>query len=171
MNKIQMVKAFEALDPFVPTHTKLLLGGGGAMVLAHGFPLATQDLDALFYQSQITEKDVWGAIQDIALNLSLPKDWLNPYFQIFLYTLPQDYESRLITVFTGKNLTVNALGIEDLLILKCFANREKDIGHARALIKKGANIDLIERHINDMLDKGMPKSMEAKDFLDDLLDE
>lgn len=165
-----MLIALAALDNKLKVKAKLLIGGGGAMVLAHGFPLATLDIDGLFYQSQVSEADVHKEIQEVATELSLPKDWLNPYFQTFLYTLPKDYGNRLITIFQGKKLEANALSLTDLLILKCFAGREKDIPHARALIKKGADIDFAERHIRDLLDRSIPKSQDAADFLDDVVD-
>lgn len=166
-----MFQALKKLDEKIKVKAKLLLGGGGAMVLAHGFPLATHDLDALFYKSSITEADVQKEIQSVANELSLPKDWLNSYFQTFLYTLPKDYDSRLVTIFEGQHLSVQALSLTDLLILKCFAGREKDIPHARALIKKGADFDFANQHIHQLIDQSVPKAQEASDFLDDLLDE
>lgn len=166
-----MLKAFEGLDKRLKVKAKLLLGGGGAMVLAHGFPLATHDLDAMFYKSPVTEAEVQTEIRKVANILDLPKDWLNSHFQTFLYTLPPDYNSRLKKIYEGRHLEVNALGLEDLLILKCFAGREKDIPHARALIKKGADTDLAEKHIRQLLDQSIPKAREAIDFLNDLLDE
>jgi hypothetical protein len=171
MDKNIMLKAFESLDKKICSKAKLLLGGGGAMVLAHAFPLSTMYIDALFYKSPITQADVFDEIQEVANELNLPKDWLNPHFGTFLYTLPQDYESRLITIFEGKHITVNALSIEDLLILKCFAGREKDVPHARVLMKKLKNIDLVENHLRKLIDDHIPKAREANDFFDELLDE
>jgi len=141
------------------------------MVLAYDFPLATADLDGIFYQSEISEKDLQDEIHEIAVTLNIPKDWLNPYFSTFLYTLPKDYDSRLRQVYQGKKLTVQALGLEDLLILKCFAGREKDIGHARSLLKKGAKTSFVEEHILRLKASNIPKSGEALLFLQDLLDE
>lgn len=166
-----MVNAFDELDKKLKKPANLLLGGGGAMVLAYDFPLATHDLDAVFYKSSITLAEIGKEIADISKKLSLPPDWINPYFDTFLYTLPKDYEARLKTIFKGKNLIVNALGLEDLLILKCFAGRDKDIPHARALIKKGAKADFATQHIEGLILLNIPKAKEAKQFLYDLLDE
>lgn len=166
-----MLKAFEELDKRLKKPAKLLLGGGGAMVLAYDFPLATHDLDAVFYKSPITLAEMGEEISEISKKLSLPQDWINPYFDTFLYTLPKDYELRLKTIFKGKKLMVNALGLEDLLILKCFAGRDKDIPHARALIKKGANADFVAQHIEGLIPLYIPKAKEARQFLYDFLDE
>lgn len=170
MNQAQMLQAFKAFDKKLSQKANLLLGGGGAMVLAYGFPLATNDLDAVFYKCDITEGDVFNEIQAVAKELNLPRDWLNTYFGTFLYSLPQDYHTRLKPVYQGKNLIVNSLGLEDLLILKCFAGREKDVGHSRALIKKGANVEFVKSHIEKLFDKKIPKSSEAIDFLEDLIE-
>ncbi len=166
-----MLKAFEFLDHKITKKAQLLLGGGGALVLAHHIPLSTLDLDALFYKSGITVADLIKEIQEIALDLNIPKDWINPHFDSFLYTLPKDYNTRLKTVFTGKRLTVNALGAEDLLVLKCFAGRDKDKPHARALLKRGLNVELVQNHIRSLIDAKIPKAQQAYDMLDELLDE
>ena len=164
-----MQAALAALDGKLKTKGNLLLGGGGAMLLAYGFPLSTMDLDALFFRCAIRESDVQNEIHAVADELKLPHDWLNPYFESFLYTLPKDYESRLKSVYDGNKLSVYALGLEDLLILKCFAGREKDIPHARAIIKKGADPDFVRRHIIELQALSVPRAREATDFLDDLL--
>lgn len=103
-----------------------------------------------------------------AKSLTCPPDWLNPYFLTFTHTLPQDYGQRLIKVFDGRSLEALALGREDLLIMKCFAGRAKDIAHARALIKAGANIKFVEKHIESLKKKRIPGTDKALDFLDDL---
>ena len=86
----------------------------------------------------------------------------------FSYVLPKDYDERLIPIFKGKNMNAFALGVEDLLILKCFAGRERDIGHARFLIKKCKNLTLIEKHLESLLDQRVPKAQEALDFFDEI---
>jgi hypothetical protein len=63
---------------------------------------------------------------------------------------------------------VMALGVEDLLIMKCFAGREKDIGHARALLKKGPDLALVDGRIHQLIEKGIQGAREAGDFFDDL---
>lgn len=166
-----MLKAFSLLDDKITKQIRLLLGGGGAMVLAYNVPLSTLDLDALPYKSGISITDIAKEIHEVATELNIQKDWINPHFDSFLYTLPKDYDARLKTVFTGKHLTVSALGAEDLLILKCFAGRDKDKPHARALLKHKVDIDLVQKHIRALIDAKIPKAQEAYDMLDELLDE
>jgi hypothetical protein len=163
------MRAFGRLDELLGENTVLLLGGGGAMILAHGFPLATSDIDAVPQGTSVSALD--KLVKQIALELGLPGDWLNPYFSTFLHTLPSDYSERLITVFKGKRLQVQALGATDMLILKCFAGRQKDVGHAKTLLKKGADVKRVEKHFETLSAKKIPGVERALEFLDDLLDQ
>ncbi|MEK6772625.1 MAG: DUF6036 family nucleotidyltransferase [Bdellovibrionota bacterium] len=164
-----MILALKHLDQLLPKKVLLTVGGGGSMILAHHFPLATTDLDAIPQGMELYEFDHF--IKQVSLELGIPGDWLNPYFSTFAYVLPADYKNRLVSVFNGKTLTAMALGKEDMLIMKCFAHRKKDIAHARALIKAGADTQMVEKHILHLQDKGLTAAKDAIDFLDDLLEE
>ena len=168
MTKLLFLKALRRLDELLKKPVTLIAGGGGAMILAHGFPLATTDLDAV--PKSIGPEEIDPFVKIIAKELELPGDWLNPYFSTFTHTLPADYGDRLINVFMGKQLTVLALGREDLLIMKCYAGRSKDIAHARALLQAGADTDFVESHLEILKKKRIPGSAAALDFLDDLMD-
>lgn len=160
--------AFIRLNELLPQRLILLMGGGGAMILAHGFSLATTDIDAIPKGATIEGLD--ALVKKIALELELPGDWLNPYFSTFLHTLPPDYSNRLITVFDGDKLSVQALGATDMLIMKCFAGRQKDISHAKTLLKKNVDLDLIEKHLETLKRKKVPGVDKALEFLDEIMD-
>lgn len=166
-----MHNAFEALDKKLPAPVTMLIGGGAAMLLAHGIALTTMDIDGLPLTSQLSSAELDPFIKEVATELGISPHWYNDYFNTFTHTLPKDFRDRLKIVFKGKKLTVAALGLEDLLIMKCFAGREKDIGHARALIRKGAEVDMVETHIDALIEKGLPDAPKAKDFLNDILDQ
>lgn len=161
-----MRAALAALDSELDTSVTLIVGGGGAMILAHGFPLATSDIDAFPKKMEIAALD--ALVKKVAQKERLPSDWLNPYFSSFTHTLPSDYADRLIEVFRGRYLEAFALGKEEMLIMKCFAHRQKDVGHARALLKRGADVDFVESHIEKLREKGIPGAEAALDFLDEL---
>jgi len=158
--------AFRALDARVEAPVTLIVGGGTAMMLAYGLPVRTRDVDA--YTATGHLDDLAPALRDVARELGLSSDWLNPYFETFTHVLPPDYGSRLREVFAGGRVRVMALGVEDLLIMKCFAGREKDVGHARALLKKGPDLALVDGRIQQLIEKGIKGAREAGDFLDDL---
>ncbi len=139
------------------------------MLLAHQFPLATSDIDAVPRGMSIHELDVF--VKQVSMELGLPGDWLNPYFSTFAHTLPSDYKNRLIEVFKGLNITALALGLEDLLVMKCFAHRQKDVGHSKRLLQLGADVEFVRKHIESLDDRGIPGCDQALDFLDDLMDQ
>lgn len=165
----KMMESLEALDGLLNSKVTLIIGGGGAMVLAHKFPLATEDVDAFSKGIELDKLD--ELVKQVAKKLGIPPDWLNPYFSTFTHVLPSDYAERLVNVGKFKNLTVQALGTEDLLIMKCFAGRAKDIPHAKALIKSKPNLKFVEDHIYGLSKRKIPGSDRALDFLDDLLDQ
>ncbi len=163
-----MLKSLQKLDQKLPCPCLLIIGGGGALVLSNDFPLATYDIDALPKGISIDELNIF--VLQVARELNLPNDWLNPYFASFTHVLPLDFETRLKTVFEGSKLTAQALGKEDLLIMKCFAHRQKDIPHARALVKKGATLAIVDKQMA-FLKKNKAHGVEqAVEFLDMILE-
>jgi hypothetical protein len=158
--------AFRALDSRLPHPLTLIVGGGTAMMLAYGLPVRTTDVDA--YPASGRLDDIAPQIREVAREVGLAPDWLNPHYETFAHVLPADYGSRLREVFSGARLRVMALGLEDLLVMKCFAGREKDVGHARALLRRGPDLRVVESRIDELVDKGVPGALDAADFLDDL---
>ncbi len=167
--KESMLKALERLNQLLDQPVTLIVGGGSAMILAHDFKLGTSDIDALPKGIELGMID--PLIKQIAKEQNLAPDWLNPYYSTFAYTLPSDYGDRLICVFQGTNLKALALGKEEMLIMKCFAHRQKDVTHAKALIKGGANIAQVETHLEHLRKKRIPGAENALDFLDDIRDQ
>jgi hypothetical protein len=164
-----MEKALRSLDSKLERPIRLIIGGGGAMILAYQFPLATTDIDGI-PGAGMSAEDLDPIVKKVAEELNLPKDWLNPYYVTFTHVLPQDYSTRLHLVFEFKNLKVEALSKDDLLIMKCFAGRLKDQPHIKALVRAGANIKFAENHIETLKAKGIPGAEKALDFLDEVLD-
>ena len=171
MDAQQMKAALQALDDEIPEPLRLLVGGGAAFVLAHHIPLSTMDIDGIPYQTKLELAEIDRVVKKVAKKLNLPPDWLNTYFATFTYSLPKDYGSRLVSIFKGKRLTAFALSKEDLLIMKCFAGREKDLPHARALLKKGLKTSLVAKHLQHCIEIGLPKAQRASDFFYDLCEQ
>ncbi len=160
------MEAFRALDARLERTVTLVIGGGTAMMLAYRLPVRTTDVDA--YPREAPLDDILPAIRAVAKEHGLAPDWINPHFETFAYVLPPDYPSRLRPVFEGVRLRALALGVEDLLIMKCFAGREKDVGHARALLKRAPDLRFVERHLQALAEKRIPKAQDALDFFDDV---
>lgn len=166
-----MMSAFRALDGKVEAPLTLLIGGGAAMLLAHGVPLSTHDVDGLPLDSALSPAAVEALAREVAAERGLSPHWYNDYFNTFTWALPPDFRGRLVTVFQGRRLTVKALGAVDLLIMKCMAGREKDIGHARVLLRRGADWRAAERRLEELSQQGHPAALQALRFLEDLVAE
>ncbi len=169
MKKTDMLRAFALLDKKLKKPVTLLVGGGAAMLLGYDIPLSTNDVDGLPLDSQMTSAELDPLIKEVARELSISPHWYNDYFNTFTYALPKDFRKRLKEVYHGKKLSVKSLGKEELLIMKCFAGRDKDIGHARALLKRGVNKKLVEEQIESLIARNLPGASKAMQFLDDLL--
>jgi hypothetical protein len=161
-----LLRAFRALDDRLAAPVTLVVGGGTAMMLGYGLPVRTTDVDA--YPTGSRLDDIAPQIREVAHEVGIAPDWLNPHFETFAHVLPPDYGSRLKEVFAGARLRVTALGVEDLLVMKCFAGREKDVGHARALLRRNPDLRVVERRIEELEARGVRGAAEAADFLDDL---
>lgn len=166
-----MKAALKALDRIIPESLHLLIGGGAAFLLAHQIPLSTEDIDGIPFRSKMKPADLDPYIKKVAASLGLPSDWLNQYFAIFTYSLPKDYGERLVKILAGKKLTAWALGKEDLLIMKCFAGREKDIPHGLALLKKPLNTKIVADHLHACAEEGLPNAQKACDFFYDMCEQ
>ncbi len=171
LDQARMREALRRLDTKLERDARLVIGGGAAMVLAYDHPLATQDVDAFTAQGGLRMSELDGAAKQVAAELGIEPDWLNPHFETFTPVLPADYATRLRRVFDGSHLTVDALGPEDLLVMKCFAARDKDLPHARRLIRLAADLDLVDRHLSDLVARRYPRAELAADYFDDLRDQ
>jgi hypothetical protein len=169
LSKSALLMAFAALDEALPESVTLIVGGGGAMLLAHGLPVATADVDAYPAAGGMSIEQLDPLVKKVADAQGLPRDWLNPYYQTFSYVLPQDYGARLVDVFAGQRLRVRSLGVEDILIMKCFAGRAKDKAHARALLRLSPDLEIVNRRLNEAMEMRLPRALDAADFFDDLM--
>lgn len=162
----QLRAAFAALDEALERPVTLIVGDVAAMLLAYRLPVRTTDVDA--YPREARLEEIQPAIRAVARAHRLAPDWINPHFETFAFVLPPDYGTRLRPIHEGRLLKVMALGVEDLLVMKCFAGREKDVGHARGLLKRGPDIGIVERRIQELVEKGVRGAQDALDFFDDL---
>lgn len=164
-------RAFERLDQLLPDTQELLIGGGAAMILGYGETEATRDVDAASIRSPRSLEDLRPALEQVARELGLAPDWINPYFETYMHVLPADYGARLQQTFGGKRLTCWLLGPEDLLVMKLCAGRQKDERHIRRLIRrKDIDLGLVERSLQALVEKRIPRGQEALDRFDEVRD-
>ena len=150
---------------------RLVVGGGAAMTLAYNHPMATQDVDAFAAKGGLRIAELAELARAVATELNVEPDWLNSHFETFTAVLPSDYASLLRSVYRGEHLTVDALGPEDLLVMKCFAGRDKDRPHARRLLREVTDMTIVDRQLELLAQRRYLGAEKAADWLDDLRDE
>ena len=171
LDQKRMQRALTLLDERVASSAHLVIGGGAAMTLAYGHPIATQDVDAFAAKGGLRMAELDSAARAVAEELQIEPDWLNAHFETFTAVLPHDYATRLRRVFSGKHLQVDALGPEDLLVMKCFAGRDKDRPHARKLLALAADLSIVDRQLEYLAGRRYLGADRAADYFDDLRDE
>jgi hypothetical protein len=167
----RMLRALQLLDARMKEPARLVIGGGAAMTLAYHHPLATQHVDAFAARGGVHMGELDALARAVADERNVASDWLNAHFETFTAVLPSDYAGRLRRVYSGKQLLVDALGPEDLLIMKCFAGRDKDRPHARKLIKLATGLGIVDRRLEELTSKRYPGTQKAADYFHDLRDE
>jgi hypothetical protein len=167
----RMLRALALLDERVTEAVRLVVGGGAAMTLAYRHPIATQDVDAFAAKGGLRMAQLDTMARSVAEELNIEPDWLNAHFETFTAVLPRDYATRLRPVFQGQHLQVDALGPEDLLVMKCFAGRDKDRPHARKLLGLATDLSIVDRQLEHLTERRYPGAERAADYFDDLRDE
>lgn len=171
LDEKRMRRALKALDARMIAPARLVVGGGAAMTLAYDHPIATQDVDAFAARGGLRIGELSELARAVADELNVEPDWLNSHFETFTAVLPSDYASRLRPILQGKHLRVDALGPEDLLVMKCFAGRDKDRPHARKLLRVARDLSVVDRQLELLSQRRYPGAEKAADWLDDLRDE
>jgi hypothetical protein len=134
------------LDSKLDTPVRLILCGGGALILAFGSERGTIDLDVIApipLDKGLREKAV-----EIANEMDIANDWLNDDCKGFADYLPKGWKGRLIPIDLGlKNISLFSLGKPDLIMLKLAAGRERDLADVESLGITRDDADIIYRNL------------------------
>jgi hypothetical protein len=147
----------------------LVVGGGGSMILEHGYRGSTADIDAVTVGSDF--ESLKPLMAEIAIELKISADWLNPYYSAFTLYLPTDAKKRMKTTYSGSHLTVQSLGAEDVLIMKLMAGRAKDLPHIRHLMKKKIETAIISSRLEELRTLFPELAEKALDLFDEISEE
>jgi predicted nucleotidyltransferase len=145
----------------------LLIGGETALVAAYKYKSLTEDVDGILLQSMIDE--VADEVAAVTAALKLPLNWLNPFYQTYAIYLPEDYLTRVRRFLDVPSLAADALGPEDLTIMKLMAGRTKDHSHI-LFLKRNFELDLelIEKRLGELVKIYPDVAKKALDLFDDL---
>ena len=123
--------AFAALGERLRKPTRVLIGGAGALILRGELSRATTDCDVLHAHPDMGQ--LQSDIRTVAESCGLPSGWLNGSAQTYAEILPPDYESRLHSLPRFGRLQVMVLHRQDVLVMKLYAGRPRDLADIAAL--------------------------------------
>jgi hypothetical protein len=125
LTRTELVDALAALGARCRGATTLLLGGSAALILTNVLPRGTNDGDVLASEPDLGR--LQAAIRAVAHDRGLPDGWLNGSAQSYAEILPADYQTRVVTLPPFGRLSVSLVGRRDVIVMKFFAGRPKDL--------------------------------------------
>ena len=131
MRRDDFLKAFEQLGHRFPEPVRLVLAGGSAMILMGYVDRDTADGDAIETTPKLSTLQRY--LDEVADELGVRPDWLNDAVRAHRDLLPPDFPDRLQPIGVFGNLTVAAIGRQDLILMKIAAGRARDIDDLKAL--------------------------------------
>lgn len=128
LSKKNYSKILKRLDEELTTlkeKRSLILCGGSVLIVMDIVDRQTRDVDVIEPELDSVLKDI---AKKLATEFGLSENWLNNGPEQLRRDLLKDWKKRIVPIFKGKALTLQALGREDLLATKLFAfcDREDD---------------------------------------------
>ena len=126
LGKTEILKLLKEFDTLLNEPLEIIICGGAAGILSHGYSRATMDIDIVNSIPKLST--VESAIINIAEKYEISKKWLNDGVKGFVDYLPDDFRKRIIAIEGNfKFLKVFTLSKIDLLIMKLAAFRPEDL--------------------------------------------
>ena len=154
------------LDSKLDRPVRLILCGGGALILAFGSKRGTIDLDIIApipLDRHLREKAI-----EVASEMDLAANWLNDDCKGFADYLPKGWKSRLIPIDLGlKNISLFSLGKSELIMLKLAAGRERDLADIESLNITQQDADIIYSGLGQVSRFDSKTALKIKYFLEE----
>jgi Nucleotidyltransferase of unknown function (DUF6036) len=139
LDKSRLLDALARLGHELNGPTQLVIGGAGALLLTDHLQRTTMDCDVLSATPDMGQ--LQDAIRAIADREQLVPGWLNGSAQAFVEILPPDYLTRAKSLPRSGRLQVLVLHRQDVIVMKLFAGRPRDLQDITSLGITTAEID------------------------------
>ncbi|HTA75364.1 MAG TPA: DUF6036 family nucleotidyltransferase [Gemmatimonadaceae bacterium] len=117
LSRTQLEGALAALGTTCRDDTTILLGGSAALILTNALERGTND------------------------------GWLNGSVQSYVEVLPPDYDTRVKTLRPFGRLSVSLLGRRDVIVMKFFSDRPKDLRDLEQIAPTAAELAFTAREL------------------------
>ena len=145
LSRSELEGALAALGARCDAGTTLLLGGSAALILRNALRRGTNDGDVLASHPDLGR--LQAAIRAVAHARGLPEGWLNSSVQSYKEVLPPDYETRITTLPPFGHLHVSLVGRRDVIVMKFFSGRPKDLSDLIELRPTPAELAFVARQL------------------------
>lgn len=146
MDRLEIVEALEQLGKRLEEEVEITVAGGAALLMAFDLERGTVDVDAVEAVPGLDEA-FRRAIREVAEEMELAPNWLNDSAKGYVGVLASGYRKRRRHVGDFGRLRVHALGRRDLILLKLFAMRAKDVEDLRELKPTVEEIEFVRRNL------------------------
>lgn len=165
MSRAVLWAALDALGKRATKPVSLVLGGSSALILGSTLRRSTDDGDVVTSTPGLDQ--LQALIRDVADREHLPPGWLNGSIQSYTYLLPPDYLERLTTLPPFHQLTVSLLSRLDVLLMKVYGLRPRDVQDLQALAPTPSEILFVRRHLPRIAEREPEKASTMRAFLDE----
>lgn len=140
-----LLRVLRGLGRALAFPASLTLGGSSALLLTGALDRLTDDLDVL--DSSVEFPRLLEAIRRVEVVEHAPPGWLNPSIQTYRDALPPGYRARLVAVPRMERLDVSLLSRPDVLAMKLYAGRPRDMQDILAVRPSAADLDFMQADI------------------------
>ncbi len=123
----------------------LTLGGSAALLLTGALDRLTDDGDVV--ESSVDFATLLDAVRQVEVVELAPPGWLNTSIQAYTHVLPADYRSRLVHLPRMGRLDVSLLGRADVILMKTYAHRPRDLQDLLAVTPTEQELAFVEQCI------------------------
>lgn len=125
----------------------LIVGGAAVLLTGLGTPdRNTSDVDVLAVDPSRSDDELGAAAEAVGRELGFPMDWLNRDVGLFRVALPDGWKSRRRAVGRYGRLHAYAASRQDLISMKLFGGREKDLEDLTSIAPTDAELSFARRH-------------------------
>ena len=165
MSRDTLWRALATLGRRARQPVSLVLGGSAALILSEELRRPTDDGDVVTSEPEIADLQV--LIRSVADGEGLPAGWLNGSIQSYTHVLPKDYKSRLVSLPPFDRLRVRLLGRSDVILMKVYGMRARDIDDLRAIGPTSDELAFVRAQLQSILAKEPEKAEDMRALLDE----
>ena len=166
MTQAALLTALRRLGAELRDHATLTLGGSAALLLTGALDRLTNDGDVV--ESTPEFPALLDAVRRVEVVEQAPPGWLNTSVQSYVHVLPPDYRTRLVPLGRMGRLEVSLLGRPDVVLMKVYASRPRDLSDLLAVGVTDAELAHAERRVSAIGEKEPDKAARMRDTLADL---